>query len=120
VIRTLLMVAGLSALDPCALGDGDDGGSAEAGPAETSGTQCTAIVTELCTQGLSRCALSYEVSDCVATYMPQCCSSGNTCDQVSTSSQSDVGTCTSDVDAADCNYIVNAAFPTSCQGLLHK
>jgi hypothetical protein len=119
VIRSLLIVAGLSALDPCALDGADDGGTVEAGPAQTVGTQCTAIVTELCTQGLSRCALSYEISDCVASAMPQCCSSGNTCNEESTSSEGDVNTCKSDIDTTDCNFIVNAVLPDSCQELLH-
>jgi hypothetical protein len=48
VLRTVLLVAGLSALDPCALGGGDDGGAEEAAAAQTVGTQCTAIDTEFC------------------------------------------------------------------------
>jgi hypothetical protein len=121
MVRTLLLVAGFSALDPdpCTLGGGDDGGVEEAAASQTVGTQCTAVVTELCTQG-PRCAQSYDVTDCITTYMPQCCSSGNTCDQVSTSSQGDVDTCKSDIDAEDCNYIVNASFPASCTGLMHR
>jgi hypothetical protein len=119
-MRTLLIAAGLSALDPCAIDGGDDGGTAaEASAAQTVGTQCTAVVTDFCTQGPARCALGYAVSDCVATDMSQCCSSGNTCDEVSTSSQSDVDSCEADIGSTDCNYIVNGALPSSCQGLLH-
>jgi hypothetical protein len=118
VIRSLLIVVGLSSLDPCGLDGADDGGTVEAGPAQTVGTQCTAIDTEFCVQD-SRCDLGDDITDCVATYMPECCSTGNTCDQISTSSQSDVDSCKSDIDTTDCNLIVNGAFPTSCQGLLH-
>jgi hypothetical protein len=119
VVRTLVLVVGLSALDPCTLGSGDDAGVEEAAASQTIGTQCTAIVTELCVQGVNRCDIPDAVSDCLATYMTQCCSSGNTCDQVSTSSQGDVDTCKSDIDAEDCNYIVNTTFPSSCAGLMH-
>jgi hypothetical protein len=118
VLRTVLLLAGLSALDPCALDGGDDGGAEEAAAAQSVGTQCTAIDTEFCDQA-SRCDLDDDITDCLATFMPQCCSSGNTCDEVSTSSQSDVDACKADIDTTDCNFIVNGAFPSSCQGLLH-
>ena len=62
---------------------------------------------------------SYALSDCVSGEMPQCCSSGNSCDTKATSSQSDVDACKAALDNADCNFIVNAVFPTECQGLLH-
>jgi hypothetical protein len=51
--------------------------------------------------------------------MPMCCSSGDSCDTKATSSQSDVDTCKSAIDNADCNYIVNATYPNECQALLH-
>ena len=44
---------------------------------------------------------------------------GDTCDQKSTSSKGDVDTCKADIDAMDCNFVVNATLPPSCQGLLH-
>jgi hypothetical protein len=129
VIRGILFAAALSALsalDPCGLDlpgtdAGDDGGGGEASTSgtQTIGNQCTQIDTELCNQGLSRCALTYSLSDCVSGEMPQCCSSGNSCDTTSTSSQSDVDACKAAIDQADCNYIVNATFPTECQALLH-
>jgi hypothetical protein len=124
VIRTLVIVVGLSALDPCDLNlpgydGGEEGGSTDATTTTTIGTQCTQIITELCSQGLSRCALSYALSDCVAQNETQCCSSGDSCDQKSTSSQSDVDTCKTAIDNADCNYIVNAQLPDECQSLLH-
>jgi hypothetical protein len=119
VIRSLLIVAGLSALDPCGLDGADDGGTVEAGPAQSVGTQCTAIDTEFCIQYSPRCGQGSDIPGCVAMYMPECCSTGNTCDQASTSSQSDVDACKADIDMTDCNFIVNGAFPPSCQGLLH-
>lgn len=123
MIRAILIVAGAFALDPCNLDlPGYDGGAdaaADSGPSQTVGTQCTAIVTELCNQGLSRCALSYSISDCITSDMPACCSSGDTCDQKSTSSKGDVDTCKADIDAMDCNFVVNSTLPPSCQGLLH-
>jgi hypothetical protein len=125
MIRALVLVVGLSSLDPSGCGidgadAGDEGGTSDATTVgQTVGTQCTEIITELCSQGLSRCALSYALSDCVANGMPMCCSSGDSCDSKATSSQSDVDTCKTDIDNADCNYIVNATYPSSCQSLLH-
>jgi hypothetical protein len=125
VIRTLLLVAGLASLDPSNCGiDGADaggaGGTSDAtSTAQTVGTQCTEIITELCSQGLSRCALAYALSDCIANDMPMCCSSGDSCDTKATSSQGDVDTCKTAIDNADCNYIVNATYPNECQALLH-
>ena len=125
MIRTLLIVASISALDPSNCGidgadAGDEGGTTDATTTtQTIGTQCTEIITELCSQGLSRCALSYALSDCVSGDMPMCCSSGDSCDKTATSSQSTVDTCKTAIDNADCNYIVNATFPDECQALLH-
>jgi hypothetical protein len=125
MIRTLLIVVGLASLDPNSCGidgadAGDEGGASDATTTtQTIGSQCTQIITELCSQGLSRCALSYALSDCVANGMPMCCSSGDSCDTKATSSQSDVDTCKSAIDNADCNYIVNATYPNECQALLH-
>lgn len=125
MIRTLLLVVGFSALDPSNCGidgpdAGDEGGASDAtSTVQTVGTQCTEIITELCSQGLSRCALSYALSDCIANDMPMCCSSGDSCDTKATSSQGDVDTCKTAIDNADCNYIVNATYPNECQALLH-
>ena len=132
MIRTLLALSSVvyfsSALDPCDLNlpgydGGDDSGESDATTStgtQTIGTQCTAIVTEFCQQAVSRCALQgFTVSDCVSSDMAQCCSSGNTCNQNSTSSQSDVNQCKSDIDNTDCNIIANSTLPDSCQALLH-
>jgi hypothetical protein len=120
VIRVLVLVfVGLSAVDPgCGLDGGDDGGAADTGPAQTVGTQCTAVITEFCAQ-YPRCALDDSISDCVANNMPACCSTGDTCDQVSTSTEGDVATCKTDIDNLDCNFIANMALAPSCQGLVH-
>jgi hypothetical protein len=124
MIRTLVLLVGFSALDPsnCGLDGadaGDEGGTSDATTTQTIGTQCTEIITELCSQGLSRCALTYALSDCVSAAMPACCSSGDSCDSKATSSQSSVDTCKTDIDNADCNYIANETYPDSCQSLLH-
>ena len=124
MIRALVLVVGLSSLDPSNCGidgadAGDEGGATDATTStQTIGTQCTQILTELCSQGINRCDLSYALSDCVSGDMPMCCSSGDSCDTKATSSQSDVDTCKTAIDNADCNYIVNATFPTECQALL--
>jgi hypothetical protein len=124
MIRTLLIVVGIASLDPSNCGidgadAGDEGGTSDAtSTVQTIGTQCTEIITELCSQGLSRCALSYAISDCVASNMPMCCSSGDSCDTKATASQSTVDTCKTAIDNADCNYIVNATYPAECQTLL--
>jgi hypothetical protein len=128
VVRALLLLSSAvwlsSALDPCNVdlpgydaGSGDDGSSS---PSGTIGSQCTTIVSEFCTQAINRCALAgFTQADCVTNDMPQCCSAGNTCDQKSTSSSSDVSTCTGDIDQEDCNFVVNSTLPPSCSGLLH-
>jgi hypothetical protein len=125
MIRTLFILAVGLSLDPSNCGidgadAGDEGGASDATTTtQTIGTQCTEIITELCSQGLSRCALSYAISDCIASNMPMCCSSGDSCDTKATSSQSDVDACKTAIDNADCNYIVNATYPDECQALLH-
>jgi hypothetical protein len=132
MIRALLAVGSLaamcSALDPCTLGPNPDAGSSSGGGSSsgsssgslTVGTQCTAIVTEFCSQAVSRCALTgFTVSECVASDMPQCCSSGNTCNAPSTQPASSVDTCKTDIDAEDCNAVTNSTLPSSCQVLLN-
>jgi hypothetical protein len=127
VIRLLLAVSSVvylsSALDPCNLDlpgyDAGSGGDDSSAPSGTIGEQCTSIVTEFCQQSVSRCALQgFDVSDCVTSDMPQCCSAGNTCDEKTTQPQSAVDSCKSDIDAEDCNAVVNSTLPSSCQGLL--
>jgi hypothetical protein len=130
VIRVLLAVSSVvyfaSALDPCGLDlpgtdAGDDSGESDAaaGPS-TIGAACTQIVTEFCQQAVNRCNLTgFSVSDCVSADMSYCCSSGDTCDQKSTASSSDISTCKSDTDQEDCNFVVNSTLPPSCDSLLH-
>jgi hypothetical protein len=134
MIRALLTAASVllgmaSALDPCTLGPDADAGSGSSGGgsssgsssgSQTVGTQCTAIVTEFCQQAVSRCGLAgFTVADCVSSDMPQCCSSGNTCDAASSQPASSVDTCKTDIDSEDCNAVTNSALPDSCQVLLH-
>lgn len=133
MIRTILSltsILSLSALDPCGLDlPGSDAGEEAGGSdattgSQTVGTQCTAILNELCSQASTRCAQGDSVSDCVSSESAQCCSSGNTCDDKSSSSQNDVDTCKGAIDTADCNIIVNALsgtgpLPAECQSLLH-
>jgi hypothetical protein len=126
VIRAVLAASSLvffsSALDPCNLdlpgteaGSGDDAGT----PTGTLGEQCSAIVTEFCSQAINRCGLQgFSQNDCVTNDTPQCCSAGNTCDQKATQPESAVDTCKSDIDSEDCNAVVNSTLPTSCQSLL--
>jgi len=134
MIRALLLTAAsflgmASALDPCTLGPDADAGtgsssggssSGSSGGTQTVGTQCTAIVTEFCQQAVSRCGLAgFTVADCVSSDMPQCCSSGNTCNGSSSQPSSSVDTCKSDIDSEDCNAVTNSTLPDSCQVLLH-
>lgn len=126
MIRALLAASAVvylsSALDPCNLdlpgydaGSGDDAGA----PTGTLGSQCTAIVSEFCSQAINRCALQgFSQSDCVTNDMPQCCTSGASCDQKATQPQSAVDSCKSDIDIEDCNFVVNSTLPPSCQAFL--
>lgn len=127
MLRVILAVSSVvylsSALDPCDLNlpgtDAASGGDDASVPSGTIGAQCTSIVTEFCQQAVNRCALQgFTVSDCLTNDMPECCSSGNTCDQKTTQPQSAVDSCKGDIDAEDCNFVVNSTLPPSCQVLL--
>jgi hypothetical protein len=130
VIRALFAIGSFvcfaSALDPCQLGpSGDDGGSSSSSGSssdsgsETIGAQCSAIVTEFCSQAINRCGLAgFTLSDCVTNDMGQCCTSGGSCDQSSNEPASTVDTCKTDIDNEDCNGVVNSTLPSSCQPLL--
>jgi hypothetical protein len=129
VIRSLLLLSSAfyfsSALDPCnfdlpGYDAGEDSSTSDATTTkETVGTQCTTIITAFCQQATGPCALQgFTLSDCVSSDMPECCSSGTTCEQDSTYSSADVSQCTSDISAEDCNSVTNSTLPSSCQSLL--
>jgi hypothetical protein len=88
--------------------------------AQTVGDQCTAIFTELCTQAVNRCGLqTFSVDQCISADMPSCCT-GSVCNETSKSAASDVTACTQQIDAEDCNALVNSTTPPACQGVPQK
>lgn len=99
-------------------GSSDAGATVEeAATTETVGQQCTAILTELCSQGINRCDLtSYTLTDCVSNDMPSCCATS--CGNKSTNDESVVDECKAAFDAEDCNLIVNNTTPSACTVLV--
>lgn len=96
-----LLSAGCSASS-----DGGSSGCADAG--QTFGEQCTTVYTEWCKQG-ARCNLPVSsIDDCASSAVTQYCCTGSSCDDAgSCQAPAQVSACTSDIDNADCNVIVN-------------
>jgi hypothetical protein len=101
-------------------GAGDGGDDAETpvdAGSSTVGQQCTQILTELCTQAISRCGQSgFTVTDCVNNDMSQCCET--TCSSKSSNPQSTVDACKAAFDSEDCNLIATSTTPSACSSLL--
>jgi hypothetical protein len=97
-----------------------DAGASDAG-SQTVGDQCTAILTELCQQGVGRCGigLAYTLDECVSANMPTCCA-GTTCSEQSLSPEAAVDACKQAIDAEDCNSMANSVTPDACSGVPQK
>jgi hypothetical protein len=109
-ILTLLaaaMAGGLLALG-CSSSSGASAAAQCADAGQTYGEQCTTVYTELCKQG-ARCGTSTgSITDCASNAAAQYCCTGSACDDAGAcQAPSQVSACTSDIDNADCNIIVN-------------
>ncbi len=105
-VGVALVAAGCSASSA-----GAGGGCADAG--QTFGEQCTAVYTELCKQG-ARCNMSpSSIDECASSAAAQYCCTGGACEDAgSCQAPAQVSACTSDIDNADCNIIVNFSNPS--------
>jgi hypothetical protein len=96
-----------------------DAGTPEAGTA-TVGDRCAAVVTEFCSQAISRCmVLGFTLKECIDADMPMCCT-GSACSRTSTLPPGTINACKAAIDAEDCNGIANSQQPTECLSVLQK
>jgi hypothetical protein len=97
-----------------------DAGAGDAG-SQTVGDQCTAIMTELCEQAASRCAigLAYTLDQCVNANVLTCCT-GTACNAKSQTSTSAIDACKAAYDGQDCNAMANNVTPDACVGVSQK
>jgi hypothetical protein len=88
---------------------------------QTVGDQCTAIMTELCQQGGSRCGLGlgFTLTECVNDNVLLCCTASQ-CSAKSQSPASAVDACKQAIDAEDCNSMANNVTPDLCVGVPKK
>jgi hypothetical protein len=122
IARVTCVVSAAVALAACVIGPqtSGDAGASDAAGTTTVGDQCTDILTELCRQASSRCAMQgFTIDQCVANDMSTCCT-GSACNATSQSSAADVSACKQAIDAEDCNLIANSATPAACQGVPRK
>jgi len=93
VTKTVAVVLAATLGVACMIGPtASDAGTPEAGTA-TVGDQCTAVVTEFCSQAIGRCmVLGFTLKDCIDADMPMCCT-GSVCNRTSTLPASTIDTC---------------------------
>jgi len=120
VTKTVAVVLAATLGVACMIGPtASDAGTPEAGTA-TVGDQCTAVVTEFCSQAIGRCmVLGFTLKDCIDADMPMCCT-GSVCNRTSTLPASTIDTCKAAIDAEDCNGIANSQLPAQCLSVPQK
>ena len=119
-MRGCRAVAILISLVAFGCGGGDGGGSATTNGV-TRGAQCDQLLQAFCSRASGECQLfpSAEAADCVQSGKTDCCA-GN-CGGVALSTQKDIDTCLSDIDAAACTALDTAhggMLPETCQRLV--
>jgi hypothetical protein len=118
---TRLVIAAAIALGLLAAGCSASSGASNAAVCAdaglTFGAECTTVYTELCKQGARCGGAPASIDDCASTESEQSCCTGSACEDAGAcQAPAQVSACTSDIDNADCNVIVNftTQTPSDC------